>query len=605
MSSTFVHRKLRQLRARYGLPQLDLVYGAQYQLHLSGILHDPLRGEKILGWLAGQKLLRSGSVREPHSASVRTLRRVHDDDYLESLRDPEAFTRVLGYSVGEAERDRILELQRFMVGGTILAVRLALTTDRTTFNLGGGLHHAFADRGERFCLFNDVATAIATERARGFEGRVLVVDLDLHDGDGLRSLFADDDTVHTYSIHNQTNQAETVAEATVIELGTGVDDDTYLGTLRNTLPDVFRRFRPQVVVYLAGTDPARDDALGDWRISPDGLLERDRFVVELTRDAAEEPPLVITLAGGYGDNAWRYSARFAAWVITGEELPLPPTEEEEILQRYRRLAKTFTRRELTSETEGGVHGWSLTEEDVMGALAGSRERTRFLDYYSLHGIELALEKTGLLEEIRDLGFEEPTFEMDLDNPSGDTLRLFGDARKTELLVELRAQRDRSVLSGMELLRVEWLLLQNPRASFPEDRPPLPGQRYPGLGMLKDVSSFLVLVCDRLGLDGVYFVPSHYHLAAQSRKMLRFLEPEHEAEFRAMRSALETLPLAEATKAVSRGRVVDAESGKPVQWKPAPMVLPVSERLEERLYGEEYEERVREAREELTYRLEGK
>lgn len=602
MSSSFVRRKFRQLRARYGRPQLDLVYSSGYQLQLSGALHDPERGEKILAWLAGQKLLRTGSVREPHGASIRTLQRVHDDDYLESLRDAEAFTKVLGYSVSEADRDRILELQREMVGGTILAVRLALTTDRTTFNLGGGLHHAFADRGERFCLFNDVAVAIATERARNFAGRVLVVDLDLHDGDGMRSLFAHDETVHTYSIHNETNQAEDVPEATVIELGTGVDDETYLDALRETLPEVFQRFRPQLVIYLAGVDPARDDELGDWHVSADALLERDRFVVEQAREAPEEPPLAIVLAGGYGESAWRYSARFAGWLITGEELPLPPTEEEETLTRYRHLAKTFTRRELTSEAEEDDDPWTLTEEDVLGALAGSRERTRFLDYYSLHGIELALEKAGLLQEIRDLGYAEPTFELDLENPSGDTLRLFGDAQKTELLVELRAKRDKSVVSGMELLRVEWLLMQNPRASFPPERPPLPGQRYPGLGMLTDVASFLVLICDRLGLDGVFFVPSHYHLAAQSRKMLQFLDPEHEAEFRAMRSALETLPLAEATRAVAQGRVVDAETGEPVQWNPAPMVLPVSDRLDTRLCGEEYEERVREIRDRLRYKL---
>ncbi len=447
MADSYVRRTFRQLRARYGRPRLDLVYSSDYQFRLSGALHDPECGEKILAWLADRKLLRSGSVRDPHPASVRTLQRVHDDEYLESLSDPEAFTRVLGYSVGEADRDRILTLQRKMVGGTILAVRLALTTDRTTFNLGGGLHHAFADRGERFCIFNDVATAIATERARGFAGRVLVVDLDLHDGDGVRSLFVDDDTVHTYSIHNQTNGPETAVEATVIELGTGVDDETYLETLRDTLPEVIERFRPELVIYLAGVDPARDDELGDWHISADGLLSRDRFVVEQVREASEEPPLAIVLAGGYGPDAWRYTGRFAAWLITGDELPLPPTGAETVLARYRHLATTFTRRELTAEADEGDDAWSLTEEDVFGALAGSPKRSRFLDYYSLHGIELALEKAGLLQHIRDLGFAEPTFELDLENPSGDTLRLFGDAAKTELLVELRAQRDLRVVSG--------------------------------------------------------------------------------------------------------------------------------------------------------------
>lgn len=601
MADSLVRRTFRQLRARYGRPRLDLVYGSGYQLHLPAALHDPGRGEKVLAWLAGHKLLRAGSVREPHPASIRTLRRVHDDDYLESLSEPEALTRVLGYSVGEADRDRILNLQREMVGGTILAIRLALTTDRTTFNLGGGLHHAFADRGERFCVFNDVATAVATERSRGFEGRVLVVDLDLHDGDGVRSLFADDETVHTYSIHNQTNGAENAVESTILELGTGVDDGTYLNTLRESLPEVIRRFRPQLVIYLAGVDPARDDEIGDWLISPDALAERDRFVVDRVRGAGEEPPLAILLAGGYGKGAWRYTARFAAWLITGDDLSLPLTDDEEMLARYRRMAQSFSHGDLTSDADAD-DTWTLTEEDVLGGLAGTPRRTRFLGYYSLHGIELALEKAGLPRRIRDMGFPEPTFELDLDNPSGETLRLFGDARKTELLMELRAQRDRRTVSGMELLRVEWLLLQNPRASFPSDRPRLPGQRFPGLGMLREVVSFLVLACERLGLDGLFFVPSHYHLAAQSRSLLRFLDPEAEARFRAIRAAVENAPLASATQAVSEGRILDEKMGESVQWEAAPMILPVSERLRERISGEEYERKVLEARRGLEFRL---
>ena len=161
-------------------------------------------------------------------------------------------------------------------------------------------------------------------------------------------------------------------------------------------------------------------------------------------------------------------------------------------------------------------------------------------------------------------------------------------------MELRAQRDTTSVKGMEVLRVEWLLLQNPRSTFTDRKPRLPGQEHPGLGMLKDASAFLVLACDRLGLDGVVFTPSHYHLAAQSKDYLRFVHPEDEARFRAFEEALDDLPLVEATRVADDGGLVDRESGVTVSWEPAPMILPVSEEAQERYLGEGYEEEVREA-----------
>lgn len=577
----------RRLRSRLVGRPVGFVYSRAYQLDIPAVSHDPARGERVLSHLAARGILPVERVRRPRAASMRDLQRVHTDDYLEALREPEVFTRILGFRPEEKTLDRILDMQRAMVGGTLLATRRARDSGEIAFHLGGGLHHAFADRGERFCILNDVAVAIAAERARGFTGRVLVVDLDLHDSDGIRSLFADDPTVHTYSIHNQTDRLDGAVEATVLELGSGVEDRDYLATLEETLPELFERFAPELVYYLAGTDPAVDDLIGDWRISGDGLFRRDRRVVELTRSGMRPIPLVILLAGGYGRAAWRYTARCAGWLLSRRDPGLPPSTEESTLDRYRRLAALLDPRELTGEPDGT--DWSLSPEDLYGALAGPPHRHRFLGYYSKHGIELALERGGVLERIRELGFPAPTLEFDLDNPGGETIRLFGDAKKTELLLELRARRDRSTLPGMELLRVEWLLLQNPRKRFPGRRPPLPGQRHPGLGMLKDATSFLVLACERLGLDGVFFVPSHYHLAAQSRKLLCFLDPEDAGRFRALRDVLGRLPLTEATRAVEEGRVRDAATGEPYRWEPAPMVLPVSDRLQERLLGEEYED----------------
>ena len=155
--------------------------------------------------------------------------------------------------------------------------------------------------------------------------------------------------------------------------------------------------------------------------------------------------------------------------------------------------------------------------------------------------------------------------------------------------------------SMELLSLEWLLLQNPRATFSNQRP-LPGQAYPGLGLLGDVASLLILICDRLRLDGLIFVPSHFHLAVKGKKYLRFIDPVDEAWFRAVYEAVEDLPLAEGSTAVAEGRVVDLASGKATRWHPMSMVLPISDRLHDLVEGEAYESAVTQAAEGLSFEL---
>jgi acetoin utilization deacetylase AcuC-like enzyme len=125
------------------------------------------------------------------------------DDYLERLQQPGALTPVVGFAIPDRAEQALIAVEREMTGGTLLAARLARASGGIAVNLGGGFHHAHRDRGRGFCILNDVAVAIRAQRAAGFDGRILVVDLDLHDGDGTRSIFADDPTVHTCSIHNQ------------------------------------------------------------------------------------------------------------------------------------------------------------------------------------------------------------------------------------------------------------------------------------------------------------------------------------------------------------------------------------------------------------------
>lgn len=584
-----------------GWRRLELVYSRHYPIELPGTTYDPVRGERILSFLDEAGLLGRRALHRPTPASFRLLRRVHTDEYLDSLNRPGALTSIVGLELSERLAERVFEGQRIMAGGTLLAARLALRSGGIAANLGGGLHHAFADRGERLCVFNDVAVAIADLRAGGFSGPILIVDLDLHDGDGNRSIFARDPTVHTFSIHNQTNRGAALdaIETTVLELGDAVEDEVYLAALRDRLPPVFERFRPELVIYLAGCDPAADDTLGNWKISARGLLERDRFVVSCVRGGKRKVPLAIVLAGGYGQRAWRYSARFFSTLIHGRPLE-PPSTEETTLRHYRQVASTYGERELTGEPAGD--DWGLTAEDLGLAVGTLHRPRRLLGYYSLQGLELALERTGFLDQLRSRGFEQPTLELDLENPSGDTLRVFGEPDKTDLLVELRLRIDRREVPDMALLRIEWLQLQNPRAQFSFDRPRLPGQRFPGLGLLKEVVSLMVLVCDRLQLDGLLMVPAWLHTAASGRKFMRFLDPVAEARIRALEAALEGLSLAKASQALAEGRVLDASTGRAFQWQPSPMVLPVSDRLRERVESEKYERQVAEALPRFTFAL---
>jgi acetoin utilization deacetylase AcuC-like enzyme len=577
---------------------VPIVYHPEYGTELAIAEHDHERAKHILTFLLSEGIATRRTVHRPGAAPLNALRRVHSDEYLASLDDPAALLPVVGFPTTSAQRDRFVETQRLAVGGTMLAARLAVARGGIALHLGGGFHHASSGRGSGFCVFNDVAVAVAEQRARGLDAPIVVVDLDLHDGDGTREIFADDPTVHTFSIHNHDLGSPQARGSTSIALGDGVRDAEYLEALGRHLVPVLDEVRPGLVFYLAGTDPAADDRMGNWSVSAEGILARDRFVVSHVRGSHGSVAMVVLLAGGYGHSAWSHSARFFAWLLSGREVEPPPTEEL-ILARYRSLERTLRSQDLVADRDGA---FEFTDEDVLSSLTGQGSAGRLLGYYSKHGIELALERYGLFERLRALGYGWLRVELDLDEPGGQTIRVFGEDDREQPLMELRVRRDGSTAPPLVLLRVEWLMLQNPRAEFTHERARLPGQNHPGLGMLKDVVSMLVVLCERLGLDGIVFSPSHYHLAAQSPRLLRFLDPADEARFRAMRALLGALPLAEAARAVEAGRIVDDRTGESLRWRPAPMVVAVSERMKVRVEGGTYEDDVAKKRTELTFRL---
>ena len=250
--------------------------------------------------LVRERLLREGTlhleeIAESRPVALEDVLLVHTEDYITRLRAgtlTERELRRLGLPWSKALVRRSL----LAAGGTLSAARWALAHGVGS-NLAGGTHHAFADRGEGFCVLNDVAIAIrALQRERLIE-RAAVIDLDVHQGNGTATIFADDPRVFTFSIHGAKNYPLFKAHSTLdIALSDGVRDAEYLDTLQESLPQVFAH-APDIVFYLAGADPYRDDKLGRLALTIEGLRARDEIVLRECRQ--RKIPIVTVMAGGY------------------------------------------------------------------------------------------------------------------------------------------------------------------------------------------------------------------------------------------------------------------------------------------------------------------
>ena len=167
-------------------------------------------------------------------------------------------------------------------------------------------------------------------------------------------------------------------------------------------------------------------------------------------------------------------------------------------------------------------------------------------------------------------------QADLTGETGQTLRLVSSQPQREVLLELRARRDRSFVAGLEVIFVEWLLSQNPRAELLLHRPELPGQEHPGLGLLRDVASMLWVGCEALGLDGIAFVPSHFALALQSAGLAEVIESEARRQLAGVIEATAGLTFVDKLRAMEEGRIRRREDDAGYRYEPVPMLVPVSD-----------------------------
>ena len=248
------------------------------------------------------------SEHAPEPCPREWLEAVHDPEYVEQVftatvpRDKE---RRIGFPITEGIRDRV----RHTNGGTWLAAKLAMEHGYAA-NSAAGSHHALSHTGAGYCVFNDLAVASNRLIAEGDARRILIVDCDVHQGDGTASLTALRDDIFTLSLHAEKNfPARKARSNRDVPLPDELDDDGYMTALEVHLPPIMDDFAPDFVFYQAGVDPHLDDALGRLNLSDDGLLRRDRFVVRQARNRSL--PIASALGGGYGDDQREVAARHA------------------------------------------------------------------------------------------------------------------------------------------------------------------------------------------------------------------------------------------------------------------------------------------------------
>ena len=370
-----------------------------------------------------------------------------------------------------------------------------------------------------------------------------------------------------------------------ITLPAGTGDDVYLNALRDALKNALSPFRAELVFYIAGNDVLKGDALGDFELTPEGVLMRDRLVAQ--HCVARETPLLVTLAGGYSENAWACSANFLRWALTDDVQPQSQSSDG-LRHHFRRVAANIDPLELKRDDPDD---WSFTEEEILGDLNQRRGTQLVLDYYTVQGVEFAFERYGILKKIRERGYTELRLEGDPSDPGHQVLRIYGDYKyggETSLLVEIVARRrfvdapqnfsvEGQEAEKIEVLMIEWLLLQDPHKPFSIQRPRLPGQKHRGLGIAVEIQEMLIQLCRRLGLVGILDLPSHLHSGTYGQDYYGFIDARQEGRIRAMRHALAGFSLAHASWLAEEARVYTQE-GEAVEWKPEPQILAVDKKL---------------------------
>lgn len=273
-----------------------LIYDDRYDLHLGAHVFPSQKYRLVRERLLAEGLADARDFLVPEPATDEDVLRVHSQEYVRKLKTGSlSYAEVLRMEVPYSQE--LIDAVWLAAGGSILAARRALA-DGWAGNVGGGFHHAYPDHGEGFCVIHDVAIAIRRMQSEGAIERAMVVDTDVHHGNGTAAIFGGDGTVFTLSIHQENNYPYPKPPSSIdIDLADGVGDDEYLALLDRHLAKAFKEFSPELLFYVAGADPYREDQLGGLALTMEGLARRDALVFDYARK--HRVPVAITLAGGY------------------------------------------------------------------------------------------------------------------------------------------------------------------------------------------------------------------------------------------------------------------------------------------------------------------
>jgi acetoin utilization deacetylase AcuC-like enzyme len=301
-----------------------LVYHPRYDLNLGAHVFPSQKFRLLYELLLCEKIASPGDIVQPERASDADLLRVHSLDWVAKLKNgtltaSEIIKLEIPYS------PELAEAVWLAAGGTILAAQLALY-DGFASNLTGGFHHAHANHGEGFCAIHDVAVAIRRLQADGLIKKAIVVDTDVHHGNGTAHIFREDDSVFTLSIHQENNYPAHKPPSNLdLGLDDGIEDQEYLSALLPAVEKSLDDFRPAILFYVGGADPFCEDQLGGLRLTKTGLKARDRGVFRAAR--SRNIPVVTTLAGGYArrveDTIRIHANTIVAAQETAGEISLP------------------------------------------------------------------------------------------------------------------------------------------------------------------------------------------------------------------------------------------------------------------------------------------
>ena len=553
----------------------------------SEIRNVSIKYKTIISFLFKNKMIDPTKVIGPRRVSFNKLGLFHTPSYLESTTQSDFDFSSLGLNLTLGEGESLREAQRRVVSGTVEGMyELAFKNLYVAINISGGLHHAEPDKASGFCLYNDVGVAIKYLHKKKYFGKILIIDLDFHQGNGNLEGLKDEADVFQFSITGTTwRNCSAYSNVKEIILPKGVNDQIYLETLKKNLLPYVDDIKPDLICYICGNDVLGNDPYGTFNLTLDGLFKRDRIVFDLAKN--NNIPIQIVLGGGYSPDAWIGNCQFLTYILDEKKLKHLHFSTEDVDQFYTHFLKKWQPEYHSTKNE-----LSFDQNDIFPEINVSHHVQKLFNYYTRGHIEFQMNKLGIYHKLRKKGHHDLWIEL-FDRPGNQNMiRLKSEINKNiytliESVVEIINYKIPMLEDKLRLLNVEWLLAQNPLEPFTLQRPQLPGQDHPGLGISDEILSIFVEACNRFKLDGVIHCPSHYHVAVKAMKHFHYPDPLDDAIFATVRLALDKYSLKDASLIMTQGQLIDSNQ-QVISINNKKLLYPVSQKLEDYFNSDYYQ-----------------